>query len=178
MTPTATPAARTCAERPEIFLLSRDSRHSAFACRVHYAAAGPARETLPWPVRDHPGPAREQDWAYLAGRYDTNLRFEHARKQVHDLGLRRGDPDGEDMLAFLVSRHASIATISDRGRDLGRYHALATREDVAPFLAAYRPWQWVIATAVRAVQAGESYDRVKRDLLAEIAERRQEAASS
>jgi len=38
MTPTATPAARTCAERPEIFLLSRDSRHSAFACRVHYAA--------------------------------------------------------------------------------------------------------------------------------------------
>jgi hypothetical protein len=29
---------RTCAERPEIFLLSRDSRHSAFACRLHYPA--------------------------------------------------------------------------------------------------------------------------------------------
>jgi len=38
MTPTATPTGRTCAEIPVIFLLSRDSRHSAFACRVHYAA--------------------------------------------------------------------------------------------------------------------------------------------
>jgi hypothetical protein len=37
MTPRATAPGRTCAERPEIFLLSRDSRHSAFACRAHYA---------------------------------------------------------------------------------------------------------------------------------------------
>jgi len=109
--------------------------------------------------------ASEYLWREMTQRHERAARYRTAREHMARIGITAGDPDFRAVESWLMQGDAG--RVSDRASDLEAFRALALREDIAPWLTAYRPWQWALATA----KSGDSVRTVKRELLAEVAQR-------
>jgi hypothetical protein len=119
-----------------------------------------------YPVTDIPALPLQDLWTTLADRYEQDTRDKSATEKCRGLGISPDDADYREVHAWLAQYEPYDAGM--KARNLARFHDLALWPDVAPHLAAYRPWQWALATAI----TGDLYDIVERELLSEIASKK------
>jgi hypothetical protein len=105
---------------------------------------------------------READRAREAAGWRQDARAELAR-----VGVPAGDPDYDGILDWVASSRLSgdRRHMADR---LAAFRGLAARAGVAAACPAYqgREWLWALGTA----KTGDPYERVERELAAELAE--------